>query len=65
MGELRYPNESKAYREARDGIAQGRAGTRRQGESRGGEAPQASSRRGTEGGLRLPVGQRREGRARA
>ena len=43
--------------------AQGRAGARRQDESRGGKAPQAAARRAAEGGLRLPVGQRRQGRA--
>ena len=63
MSELRYPNESRAYRDARDAIAPGRTGTRRQGESRCGKTPQASVGRPVERGLRLPVGQRREGRS--
>ena len=62
MAELRYPNESRKYREARDALAEGRAGADRQGEGARGEAAQASARRRAEGGLCLSVGQRREGR---
>ena len=41
MSELRYPNESKAYRDARDALLKEEKELHRQDESRGGEAPQA------------------------
>ena len=60
---MSYGIRTKAGRIAmRAIVAQRRTRARRQSEIRGGKTPHASSRRATERGLRLPVGQRREGR---
>ena len=45
MSELRYPNESKAYRDAREALLKDEQELARQGEGRGGKAPRAAARR--------------------
>src|SRR3954470_2090398 len=60
MSELRYPNESKEYRAAARSISQRRTGAYRQSEISCRKTPQAPTRRGAKGGLRVPVGQRWE-----
>jgi len=62
MSELRYPNESRQYREARDALLKDEKRACRQSQIGGGKAPRSPSRRAVERGLRLPMGERRESR---
>ena len=60
MSELRYPNETREYREARDSLLKDEQELVDKVKSGGGKAPQSPSRRAVERGLRIPMGQRWE-----
>src|SRR5262245_10665261 len=61
MSELRYPNESREYRDARDSLLKDEQELR-QSKICGGKAPQSPSRRAVERELCLPMGQLWESR---
>ena len=62
MSELRYPNESREYRDARDSLLKDEQELVDKVKSVAAKTPQSPSRRAVEGGLRLPMGQRWESR---
>ena len=63
MSELRYPNESREYRDARDSLLKDEQELVDKEKSCRRKAPKASSRRTVERGLRVRLGQRQEDRA--
>ena len=62
MSELRYPNESREYRDARDSLLKDEQELVDKVKSVAEKRRSLPSRRAVEGGLRLPMGQRWESR---
>ena len=58
MSELRYPNETREYRDARDALLKDEQELVDKVKALGGKTSPASSRWATERGLRLSMGQR-------